>query len=506
MKISKNINPYWREGESKDFGREAIEYAAGQDVLLDQAFVQYECLVNMAHQVMLRKQKIINPEITAKLLKGLKRIMFLDQAGKFILIKELEDVHSNVEQYLIRKYGIETGGYLRLGIARNDQVYTDTRMYMRDKILAISLELVKLIEGLNKAAEANIYTVMPGYTHLRVSQPLTFGHWLTAKAFHFLDDLSNIIKYFDIVNQCPLGIFEMAGTHLPIDRNLTGKLLGFNKPTPHSLYTADLRGELEAKLIVEFAFLALHIRRTMNEIILFTTNEFELFKIDNLYTTGGTAQPNLENPDTLEVIRANMALFLPSAVQLFMMMDVLSSGYNRDSQQTKPVLFNTIKVMAEALPVFTGIVTTLKPNKKQMEKQANLNFSIAPSVAIQLSVKGGISFREAHRVVKTMIREGFLKKSFLEMTPGIISEAAKEAIGKDLRVNETDIAEFKEAGKCVLLQDSLGGPAPQQVRKMIKAINLKTNSFSRQITDKEKRLKKAENYLLQEVNKLIMLN
>src|SRR3990167_3241420 len=317
-----NTNPFWGEGESADFGKIAIEYAAGEDVVLDAAFVQYECLVNMAHLVMLSKQKILNMKIVVKLLNGLREIIKLDQKGQFILKRELEDVHSNVEQYLIEKYGIQTGGYLRLGIARNDQVYTDTRIYMREKIILICKQLTDLIRGINQEAAKHFETVMPGYTHLRVSQPVTWAHFLTGKAYHFLDDLSNIIKHFDTVNQCPLGIFEMAGTHLQIDRNLTAKLLGFDKPTPHSLYTANLRGETEAKLIAEFAFLALHVRRTMNELILFSSNEFELIKINRLYTTGGTAQPNLENPDTLEVVRANMALFLPSAVQLFMMMDV----------------------------------------------------------------------------------------------------------------------------------------------------------------------------------------
>src|SRR3989338_8439038 len=239
-----NTNPFWGEGESADFGKIAIEYDGGEDVVLDAAFVQYECLVNMAHLVMLSKQKILNMKIVVKLLNGLREIIKLDQKGQFILKRELEDVHSNVEQYLIEKYGIQTGGYLRLGIARNDQVYTDTRMFMRDKIILICKQLTDLIRGINQEAA----------------------------------------KHLETVNQCPLGIFEMAGTHLPIDRNLTAKLLGFDKPTPHSLYTANLRGETEAKLIAEFAFLALHVRRTMNELILFSSNEFELIKINRLYT------------------------------------------------------------------------------------------------------------------------------------------------------------------------------------------------------------------------------
>lgn len=501
-----NTNPFWGEGESADFGKIAIEYAAGEDVVLDAAFVQYECLVNMAHLVMLSKQKILNMKIVVKLLNGLREIIKLDQKGQFILKRELEDVHSNVEQYLIEKYGIQTGGYLRLGIARNDQVYTDTRIYMREKIILICKQLTDLIRGINQEAAKHFETVMPGYTHLRVSQPVTWAHFLTGKAYHFLDDLSNIIKHFDTVNQCPLGIFEMAGTHLPIDRNLTSRLLGFDKPTAHSLYTANQRGEIEAKLMAELSILAMHIKRTMNEVIIFSTHEFGLLTIDDLYTTGGTAQPNLKNPDTLEVVRANMAK-LPSAfMEIYLIMECLPSGFNRDTQATKPVLFKSLETIIKSLPVVGGIIATLKVNKQQMEKAANINFSIAPSVAVQISVKAGISFRQAHKIVKTMIKDGFLKESFAEMTPEIIAEAAKKAIGREIKVSEEEIADFKEAEKCVRLQKSLGGPAPEEVRKMIKDIKLKLSTLKKDIALKEKKLDQAKKLLDKEANKIIMLN
>lgn len=336
---------------------------------------------------------------------------------------------------------------------------------------------------------------MPGYTHLRISQPITFGHWLTGKAYHFYDDLSNIIYHFDIVNQCPLGIFEMAGTHLHIDRKYTAKLLGFDDITPHSLYTANQRGEIEAKLIAEFAFVALHLRRTMNELILFTTNEFELLKIHPMFTTGGTAQPNLTNPDTLEVVRANMAALLPKMVQEFMIMDVLSSGYNRDSQQTKPVLFEAIAIMEKTLPVAAGILATLKVNNEQMEKAANLNFSTAPDMAIQISVKGGISFREAHKVVKILIKEGFLKKSFQELTPELLTSVSEKAIGKKVMISKQDIQAVGAASACAFSHNSEGGPAPCEVKKQIKDLTKKLQEVKTHIKFKKNKIAKASKLL-----------
>src|SRR3989338_696921 len=307
MKNKTTNNPLWSEGEDKNFGKIAVEYAAGQDVILGKAFVQYECLVNQAHQLMLLKQNILPINQVKKILEVLEEIKKLDKEGKFDLKKELEDVHSNVEQYILDKLGIEIGGNLRLGIARNDQIYTDTRMYIRDNVLFISNQLIYLITGLS--FEANKYSgaIMPGYTHLRVSQSITYGHWLTAKAYHFLDDLNNLIFNFEQVNKCPLGIFEMAGTQLSIDRKLTAEYLGFDGITENSLYTANSRGEVETKLLADLSILALHIKRTMSEVIMWSTHEFGFVQINDLYTTGGTAQPNLKNPDTLEIVRANCA-------------------------------------------------------------------------------------------------------------------------------------------------------------------------------------------------------
>lgn len=484
MKKQKN-NPLWGSGESKNFGKVAISYAAGDDVGLDQQLVQYECLVNKAHVVMLFKQGLITKKVAGKLLQGLDEIAVLDKEGKFKLQLELEDVHSNVEQYLINKYGIEVGGYLRLGIARNDQIYTDTRLWLKDKLLVLCQELLFLIKGLISVAQHHVKTVMPGYTHLRISQPITYGHWLVAKAYHFIDDLNDLFDVYEFINQCPLGIFEMAGTHLPIDRKLTAQLLGFKKSTVNSLYTANQRGELEVKLLSVFSLLALHIRRTMTEVIMFSTHEFQLLKIDDLYTTGGTAQPNLMNPDTLEVVRANMAKMSAGLIETLIIMDPLPSGFNRDTQQTKPVLFSAVEMMIKTLPVVAGILTSLTPNKEKMLKTAQLNFSVAPDVAIQLSVKGGVSFRQAYTMVKALIKDGYLKKSFSELTPEMVSKL----------ISQKEIDQVATAKACAFSHTSLGGSAPAEVKRQIKQIDLQVNNWQEKIKKQQQVKVKALNFL-----------
>ncbi len=491
------------EGNKPGFGEIAVAYAAGEDVVLDKQLVQYECKVNQAHVKMLLTQGIISKAVAEKLLQGLKEIAKLDKQGKFVMRPELEDVHSNVEQWLIEKLGIEVGGYLRLGIARNDQVYTDTRLWIKEHVLNIADELATLIDGVLVVAKKHTEMVMPGYTHMWISQPITYGHWLAAKAYHFFDDLRNILSIFDTVNQCPLGIFEMAGTHLPIDRKLTAKLLGFAGVTPNSLYTANQRGEIELQLMQTLQMLALHIQRTMNEVIIFSTHEFGLVQINDAYATGGTAQPNLKNPDTLEVVRANMAKFNGYVVMLYSIMDSLPSGFNRDTQQTKSILFEGVKLMEKTLPVVAGILTSLTANEKRMEEVANWNFSVAPDVAVQLAIKGGVSFREAYKVVKALIAEGYVKKSFVELTPKLVATVSGEKLGKRIKVTAADLAQVATARACVGAHNSEGGPAPGQVKKQIADLQSKSVRVKKDVMGKRSGLFLALSGLQKEVHTII---
>ncbi|MBI3366627.1 argininosuccinate lyase [Candidatus Roizmanbacteria bacterium] len=498
-----NNNPFWGAGENKNFGKVAIEYAAGQDVILDKRFIQNECLVDQAHILMLLKQKIITYEIAKPLLKTIEQIKQLDKKGKFELKKELEDVHSNIEKYVIQKLGVEVGGYLRLGIARNDQIYTDTIMYLKEHLLIICNDLLNTVEKVVLNAKNYTHTIMPGYTHLRISQPITVGHWLTAKAYHLLDDVSSLLFTIDSIDKCPLGIVEMAGTHLPLDRKYLSDILGFRQPTENTLYTANQRGENEIKVLAQLSLLALHIRRIIQELLIFSSTEFNLVEIDDLYVTGGTAQPNLRNPDTLEVVRGNCPRIYSKFFESLMIMDIQTSGYNRDTQQTKPSFLEGLDLAESTAKVFGGILTSMKFNKKRMLEVANLNFATAPDVSTQICIKGKVSFREAYSVVKTLIKEKYLKKSFSELTPKLIAEVSKKVLKKEIHISQQDLIDVASASQCVFSHTCEGGPAPSQVKLMIKDINNKIIEFQENINKKQNHINTALRKLEKEVNLLI---
>jgi len=496
-------NPFWNTDNKKNFGEVAIEYAAGNDIILDKGFIQYECLVNEAHQIMLFKTGILPKKQVRKILEALEKIKKEDNRGNFILDKELEDVHSNVEKFVLNSLGIEIGGNLRLGIARNDQIYTDTRMFLRNKVLRIIELLTNLVVVLVTISEKHTETIMPGYTHSRTSQPITYAHWLLAKCYHFLDDIENLEHNYKQINLCPLGIFEFAGTHLPINRQMTAKLLGFDGILVNSLYSANSRGEIEAKIIADLSILAMHIKRTIQELILWSTHEFGLIQIDDLYVTGGTAQPNLKNPDTLEVIRANCAKIYGKFIETIVIMDSLSSGYNRDTQEIKATIIESFEIIERALPVFTGIISSLKLNKDKMLINAEINFSTAPDLSNQIAIKAKISFREAYLVLKEIIKKGYMKKNLTELKSKILSSEAKKILHKEVKLEQKDINDIADVKKRIFNIKSEGGPSPKECLKMIEKIKIRVSQKKTNFVKKSTEIKKAIDLLNTEVQKIL---
>jgi len=457
-------NPLW---EGKGISAPALNYTAGKDIILDKKLVPYELKVIKVHIDMLSKRGLLKNEDNSKITAVLEEIKELDTLGKFQMKVELEDVHSNVEQYIISKLGMEIGGNVRLAIARNDQVYTDLRLFYKDELNKNCQLLKKLILTLAQISEGHTQTIMPGYTHLRISQPITLGFFLCSKAYHFLDDLHNLEYDLAQINKCPLGIFEMSGTCANIDRHYTANALGFSKPTENALYTANQRGEIEIKILSDLSLMALHIKRFVGELILFSTHEFGFLKISSKYTTGGTAQPNLENPDTLEVMRANCAKIMGAQQTLFMMMGCLPSGFNRDTQETKGVIFDALELVGPTLILLEGIIKTCEFDTEKMQNTAEINFSSAPDYTIELAISSGLSFRESYKIVKHIIKNKMIKNSLREIDSKMLSSCAQDLLGKKISFeNMPSLANFC-TGKTALLRESFGGSSQKQVMGMV---------------------------------------
>jgi argininosuccinate lyase len=284
---------------------------------------------------------------------------------------------------------------------------------------------------------------------------------------------------------------------------MTAHLLGFISVLKNSLYAANTRGEIEIKILSDFSLLALHIKRTMQEIILWSTYEFGFMEIDDLYTTGGTAQPNLQNPDTLEIVRANSSKIFSNLFEMMSAMSFLTSGYNRDTQLTKSAIIESMDIIQTTLPVVTGIMTSLKLNKKRMEELANINFSSAPDLSNQIAVKGNISFREAYQVIKFIIKNKLISRSLSEITPEMIKKIASQLLNKEVIVSQQDIDMLASAKQRVMSIKSSGGPQPSEIKNMIIDIINQSKKLHKKVDKENAYINKAIQKLEKEVKLLI---
>lgn len=489
----------WKLHESKDFWKFAISYAAGKDIILDEQLTQNEIMLDTAHVLMLQKQWIIWKEIAKPLLEALQELKQLDLEGNWKMDPELEDVHSNVEKFLTNKTGIEVGGYLRMGIARNDQIYTNTRMYMREKILMIIAQLASTVNVLVNKAKDHTETLMPGYTHLRPSQPITYAHWLLAKAYYFIDDITNLFATLQQVNKSSLWVVQMAGTHLPIDRQMTSDLLGFDEVSLHAQYTAWIRGELEIKVLSDFSLIAVHIRRIMNEMITFSWVEFGMMEIDDMYSTWGTGQPNLKNPDTLEIVRANCSMFYGKLVQSISMMDMLPGWNNRDCQQTKPWLFEAVDELLDMLPIFTWIMDTTEIYEDRMNELAQVNYGIAPDLCMELAAHGKCSFREVYKVIKYLLKKTDHLKTLEDLTTEMFETYSEQELGKKITLSQEVIDTFTKVKHVVLNRNSLWGTSVEQSELMIQDLEKKLAWIQELHKEKTQKIASAKSKLEEQV-------
>ncbi|MBI3577378.1 argininosuccinate lyase [Candidatus Gottesmanbacteria bacterium] len=491
------VKPLWALGKENSFDQAVLAYTAGDDIVLDQVLVFYDCLVNQAHQLMLAKVGLLSKKQVKQAVVALDVVKKLHKKGTFEMRAALEDVHSNIEAYVSAHAGPAIGGNLGFGLSRNELVMTDTRMFLREKLLVVIEEITACIEGLLFVAKDHVGTIMPSFEHGQPAQPITYAHWLLSKCYQFLDDEMNLEQMYNKINLCPLGMNEQAGTHLPLDEKFVAQCLGFDDLMPNSLYAVGLRGELELGLLGAFVSLGLHIGRIMHEVISWSSVGYQFVEIDSIYTTGATAAPGVKNPDTLEIVRAKCASLYSAYLEVLMIMDSLPSGYNRDSQQTKPVLFQSVEMVIKTLPVFADILKTLKINTASMREHIGL-FSTAGDVTSQLAWKTGLPFRDAYKLIQVLIDGGSIT-SFAQLTPAAISQATVKMIGKSITLSKADIAAVATAQARVNACVGIGGPSPSQTKRMLDDVQKKTGTITGWVSGSQKKLTHSFALLEEEV-------
>ncbi len=488
----------------KRLAEEAFGFLVAEDLECDRQLVEEDILCNEVHALMLWKQKILTHPALREILKALEKARGLYREGRFKLDPQLEDVHLNLEDFVIRETGIDVGGRLHTGRSRNDQIATDMRLYLRREINEISRLLISLEETILASAERHLSTVMPGYTHLQAAQPITYAHWLASFAEMLLRDLARLEGVYSRLNICPLGAGALAGTSWPIDREMTARLLGFEGIQINSLDAVTSRGEEVADLLAALSILMAHLSRLAGDLILWSSNEFRMVELDEAYTTGSSIMPQKTNPDVAELIRAKASAVQAQLFSVLSVVKVLPSGYFRDLQETKPAAMSSILTVKRALTVTQGMLSTLRVDKERMLELAASSYSTATDLADMLVREKGLPFRLAHQIVGVLIKNavkegvpiGELKAENLAVTVKMIA-------GKELVITQDDLKKATAPLQSVKAKRSTGSPNPQETRRNIGRFRERLKEKSRSLTDRVERLAKAESELRSMVEEII---
>ncbi len=412
---------------------------------------------SIAHSQMLAKQGVISAEDAEAIKTGLLSIKEDIESGKLTFDSDAEDIHMFIEEELTNRIG-DAGKRLHTGRSRNDQVALDQRLYLVDEAGEITELLDDLIDTLVDIAKANTETYMPGYTHLQRAQPITYAHYLSAYIEMFKRDISRINEAKDRANISPLGSGALAGTTYPLDREFVADQLGMNGVT-----LCSLDGVADRDFAIEFAsacsILMMHLSRMSEEIILYASQEFKFYELDDAYSTGSSMMPQKKNPDVAELTRGKTGRVYGDLISLLVIMKGLPLTYNKDMQEVQEAMFDCIETVKAVLPPFTGMIRTMTIRKDNMEAAALGGFTNATDLADYL-VKKGLPFRETHaisgKLVHYCIENGI---SLLDVSLDKLKEFSPAF--------EEDVYDAISLKTCVEGRSLIGGPAPDTVKKYL---------------------------------------
>ncbi|MGR6837478.1 argininosuccinate lyase [Syntrophomonas erecta] len=427
-------------------------------IAVDQRMYRQDIAGSIAHATMLARQGILTPEEGDLIVTGLKEIQQELEEGKLEFTVEAEDVHMNIETFLIRKIG-EVGKKLHTARSRNDQVALDVRLYLRDEIQAVRNLIIDLQQVILDLASKHRQSIMPGYTHLQKAQPVTLAHHLMAYFEMLRRDLGRLDDCFKRTNSMPLGSGALAGTGFPLDRELVKEKLGFEEITRNSLDAVSDRD-----FAVEFAGLAsilmMHLSRFAEEIILWSTEEFGFVELDDAFSTGSSIMPQKKNPDLAELVRGKTGRVYGDLITLLTLMKSLPLAYNKDMQEDKEALFDAVDTVKKSLMVLAPMLSSAKFRTDRMASAARGGFTNATDLADYL-VNKGLPFRDAHAVVGRAVLYCIQK--------GISLEEVDLATYRDFTpLIEKDVYPYIDVLQCVIRRQLPGGPAPDTVEQAIK--------------------------------------
>ena len=456
MSKNKNNQAIWGNRIKKNTS--SIFQKVGNSIDVDKRLYKEDIIGSIAHVEMLFKQKIITFKIKNKIVYGLNKIKKEITNKKFEFNKKYEDIHINIEKRLFEIIG-EDAGFIHTARSRNDQVITDLKIWMKSSTKEINVLLDTIIKSVIKAAEKNIYTVMPGFTHLKNAQPVSFGHYLMAYVEMFKRDKKRFINNLDSLNENPLGVAALTGTSFNIDRNYTTKKLGFTKPTNNSIDTISDR-DFVLDFLYSISVCAMHISRIAEELIIWNSDAFKLINLSDKVVTGSSIMPQKKNPDLLEFLRGKSGIIYGNLFSMLTVLKSLPLSYYKDLQDDKEIVFKSNDTLQNCLKILDEILKNFTPNKKQMIELANSGYLTATDLADYLVKNHSMPFRKAYKVTANIVNFAEKKKKNLDQ----LTLAELKKIEPKL---SNDVLKVFDLKNSVNSKKSYGGTSFDNSKKMI---------------------------------------
>ena len=456
MSKIKNNQSIWSTRIKKN--NSSLFQKVGNSIDIDKRLYNEDIKASIVHVEMLFKQKIISFKIKNKIVYGLNKIQKEITNKKFEFNKKYEDIHMNIEKRLFQIIG-EDAGYVHTARSRNDQVITDFKIWIKNSTYDINDNISKIIRSTIKLAEKNIETIMPGFTHLKNAQVISFAHYLMSYVEMFNRDKKRFFNNLDSLNENPLGVAALAGTSFNIDRNFTSKKLGFQKPTNNSIDTVSDRD-----FVLDFLFAAslcaMHISRIAEELIIWNSDGFNLIKLSDKVVTGSSIMPQKKNPDLLEYLRGKSGTIYGNLFSMLTILKGLPLSYFKDLQDDKEILFKSYDNLNNCLKIFDEILKNFSPNKNKMLELANSGYTTATDLADYLVKNHSMSFRKAYQKTAAVVNYAEKKKKKL-------NELSIEELKKIEPKLKDDVLKVFNLKNSINSKKSYGGTSFDNIKKMI---------------------------------------
>ncbi len=437
-------------------GPGAIMEEINASIDFDKALWRQDIAGSKAHAAMLAQQGIITAKEAKAMARGLDQVAGEIEAGSFTFSRALEDIHMNVESRLAELIG-PAAGRLHTARSRNDQVALDMKLWVRDTIDALDEALADLQRALAEKGLDEAATVMPGFTHLQSAQPVTFGHHLLAYVEMLERDRGRFGDARKRLNECPLGAAALAGTSFPIDREMTAKALGFDRPTANSLDSVADR-DFILETLAAASICAVHLSRFAEEIVIWTSAQFRFVRLSDAFSTGSSIMPQKRNPDAAELVRGKAGRIIGASTAMLVMLKGLPMAYGKDMQEDKEGTFDALSSLSLCIAAVAGMVRDMAPNAERLKRAAGAGHATATDLADWLVRKLGLPFREAHHLAGRIVSLADQKGVSLDALPLGEMRAVEPRI-------TSDVFSVLSVERSVQSRTSQGGTAPSEVRK-----------------------------------------